>query len=534
MAFSVVQSGSTLYGIDQRGSKVALTLPTGVSLDETLRPQFAVFGNFVIIVNSPSRPITVDANLNVRVLTPAPPSSKPTGAASSGAGALTGSYRARQTFRVYDANGRLISESDFGPTSDAVSLTSKKLALSGLNLSADAVSASGLYRNTNAGSVYFKWAELDGNTQTTFEDDLSDASLSTLSAPSLGTPPNMYLISEFKGRLWGVGKNTKDYVNYSEVGAQYAWPSDNIQPIPRTGSDNRGATALIRRRNSLSVGRANGLYQISGNSDETFRFDNITENCGVEATDSVCVYKDVAFFLWKDGIYKLDGNTVDCITDRRIRRWFTTNRVFNLSRLKFAFAQIDPFKFKYRLFMASAGSTIENCWLDYDFANDKFWGPHMSHDFNPSCGFQFCTDSGLFLPMIGSQSGFVYRERKQKFDGTATPIDFDVVTVRHDAGAPELTKYFGDLTVMTKPNREGGTLNIQATVGTLDEKRRALNPTHPPDETAEMTADLSQDHHRPGRVGVGEAFKLRFRNNRMEDVHLRGYEVDPVSVVGKR
>lgn len=535
MAFTVFQSGSSLYGVDQRGSKVSLTLPTGVTIDSKLTARFAIYGNYAVIVNSPSRPLIVDANLNVRLLTPAAPVGAPVAAASSGSGNLTGAYSAKQTYRVYDADGVLVSESDYGPVSNTVSLTSKNLNLTSLNLSNDIVSASGLYRTTAGTSVYFKWADLDGNTQTTFEDGLSDTSLSTLAAPSLGTPPDLYLIAEYRSRLFGVGKNTKDYLNFSEVGAMYAWPSDNQEPIARLGSDSRGITALIRRRDSLGIGRSNGIYQFTGTDDTNFRVVNITENCGVEATDSVCVYKDVVFFLWKDGVYKWDTEGVKCISDGAIRRWFTSNGTFNLSRLKYAFAHIDPFKFKYRLFLASADSSAENCWIEYDFAQNKWWGPHTSHAFNPTSAFLFSTDSGLLIPVIGGADGFMRRERKRKFDDTETAIDFDVVTNRYDMDAPDQEKYYGQLSVSADAQPDGGTLIVQSTVGDLSQTRRAYNPDHETDATVEHIYDMKQDRHILNRIGVGKAFKLRFRNNEVDkDVKVRGFEINPVNLVGRR
>lgn len=534
MAFSVMQSGSTLVGVDQRGSTVTLTLPTGVTIDSNLQPRFAVFGNYVIMVNSPSRPITIDGNLNVRVLTPLPPTTAMVAAASAGVGTLTGTYKARQTFRIYNTDGTLVSESDYGPDSNSVAIAAKLLNVSSVNLSGESISSSGLYRTTTGTSVYFKWAELDGNTQTTFEDDLSDADLATLSAPSLGSPPDLYLIAEFRNRLFGVGKNTKDYLNYSEVGAQYAWPADNSQPIARIGSDNRGLTALIRKRDALGIGRSNGLYQFTGTSDDNFRIVNLSENCGVEATDSVAIYRDTAFFLWKDGVYKWDTDGIKCVSDNKIRRWLTTNGTFNLSRLKYAFAHIDPFKFKYRLFLASADSRTENCWIEYDFVNDKWWGPHTSHAFNPASAFLFSTDSGLFIPVVGGTDGFLRRERIKRFDDETTAVDFDVVTSRFDMGAPDDEKYFGELSVSTKPQAEAGTLRIQTTVGDVDEQRKAWDPDTV-DSTLDYEYDLREDRQRLGRIGVGKAFKVRFRNNEVEDsVQLRGFEVNPINLVGKR
>lgn len=517
--------------MNQVGSIVPLTLPSNVFVNPDLRPRFATMGNYTIIVNSPSRPLTVDANLNVRLLAPDPPVSKIVLSGVAG-GTLSGTFRVRQTYVVFDAFGNLISESDFGPTSDAATISNQDLLAANINVSPDQVSARRLYRTTTGTAVYFQWIDATGNEITAIQDDLSDAGLATFSAPSMGSPPDMYVLAEFKSRLFGVSKADPNRLLFSDIARPWAWPGDNTEPVPRIGSDNRGVTGLVRRRDALGVGRANGFYQITGTSDANLRFTNISENMGIEATDSIAVYRDVGFFVWKDGVYKWDTDGIKCVSDDKVRSWFTKNSTFNLSRLPFAFGSIIPNRHFYRVFLASAGSSTENCWFDYDFVEDKFWGPHTSHAMNPSCAFQLSTDAGSVVPMIGATDGFIRIDRENRTDDSASdlsvPIDFDVVTARNDLGLPDDEKYFGELSVATTPQPRG-TLTVTTVAGELDEPRSQS------DNLASDEADLTKSRSRLGRVGVGKAFKARFRNNEPGvDVELRGFEINPVSIVGKR
>ena len=537
MAFTIFQAGSTLYGMDQRGSTVALTLPTGVVLDATLAARFAVFGNYAILVNSPNRPLAIDANLNVRVLCPNPPSGPLTLTGVAG-GSLSGDFKARQTYIVRDMNGAVIAESDFGPLmGTATVVASKYLQASAINSSADTVSASRLYRTSSGTAVYFKWMDVDGNTQTSSTlDDLSDAGLATFSSPSLGTPPDLALIAEFRSRLFGVAKADLNRIYYTEVGTSYAWPSINVITVPRLGSDARGATGFARRRDALGGGRTNGFYQITGTSISDFRMVNISENCGIEAPDSVKVYRDTAFFLWKDGVYQWDNAGLKNVSAGKVSRWFTRNGTFNLSRLQYAFAEIDALRKKYRLFLASASSTIENCWIEYDFEEEKWWGPHTSHAFNPSAAFTFSTDSGLRVPMVGATDGFCRLDRLRRTDDDTVGIDFDLVTARQHSvvdsrgdrvGLPDEEKYFGELSISMQPQPRG-VLTVQATAGDLDASRSG-------DPEDAYLAPLTSDRECLGRVGQGKAYKLRFRNNVAgQHVNLRGYEISPSFVVGRR
>lgn len=528
MAFTVFQAGTQLYGLDSRGSRIALTLPSGVTLDSTKPARFTIFGNYAVMVNSPSRPLTIDSNYNVRVLTPNPPTAAPQLTTAAG-GALTGTnYRVKQTYRVRDAFGTLISESDFSPVSGTQTVSAQFLKVTGLTLSSDLVTETQLYRTLSGGSVYFPWVTIQGNTQTSVQDDLSDAGISLVAADPLGSAPDMSLVAEFKGRLWGVAKNDIDNLRYSDVGRMYAWPSANTQPMPRFGSDARGITGFARRRDALGIGRENGIFQLTGTDDTNFRIVSVSEDAGIEAPDSVAIYKNVAFFLWKDGIYTLDENGVTCISDDKVRRWFTRNDTFNLSRLNKAFAVIDPWRKKYKLFLTSAGSTHTDCWIDYDFVTGKFWGPHTSFAFNPTSAFRMHTASGIPIPAIGDDGGFVRVDRKQRIDDDGMAVDMDVVTARDDQGSPDYDKYFGELSIHTKPLLRG-TLNVQSVAGEVDDKRTF--------ETLQQAdhVDLTQSRSRVHRIGNGKAMRLRFRNNEVDvDPIIRGYEVNPVRIIGRR
>lgn len=516
--------------MDSRGSTKALTLPTGVTIDASLPARFTLFDKYAVLVNSPSRPLTIDANLNVRVLTPDPPTTKPTVTGQSG-GSLSGTYKVKYTNRILDAFGNLYAESDFSPQSGSVAITSQWLRAADLQLSSDAITDRKLYRTTTGTSTFFPWITLDGNTQTSIQDDVSDAGLSTFSAASLGTPPDLALCVEFKSRLFGVGKNSLDTLNWSEVSAMYAWPSLNNQPMPRPGSDEKGITGFLRRRDALGIGRQNGIFQLIGTSTDNFRIISLTDDAGIESADSVAVYKNVAFFVWKDGIYKWDEAGVDCLTDGKVRRWFTRDDTFNISRLQNSFGVIDPFRKKYKLFLSSAGSQVEDCWIEYDFLTGKVWGPHTSHAFNPSAAFRVALLGGVSVPVIGGRDGYVRVDRKRRTDDAGTGIDFDVVTSRIDDDSPDTETYYGELTVMTDADRspDPGTLTVQTVVGEQDELRT------PTDVTEADEADLSQNRNRLSRIGIGKACKIRFRNKVAgQDVVLRNFEIDPVYPVGKR
>jgi hypothetical protein len=214
--FTLLQVANTLKLMAGPTSVATLTLPTGVTVTETLKPRFALIDQFAVVVNSPSRPLTVDATGTVRVLTPNPPATAVTIASAAG-GTLTGTFRVKMTYRVRDAGGNIISESGFGPVSNSTSISAAWLRITSIPLSTDAVTSAMFYRTTNNGSVFFPWLEVDGNTQTTAQDDLADVALSLFAANSLGSVPDLTLVAEYQGRLFGKIGGEAERMRYAEA-----------------------------------------------------------------------------------------------------------------------------------------------------------------------------------------------------------------------------------------------------------------------------------------------------------------------------
>ncbi len=516
MAFTIVQAGTALQLVDTAGVIATITLPTNITLSALRTPRFALFSKYVVMVNSPTRPISIDGEGIARVLTPRPPISIPVLTGVAG-GTLSGSFRVKQTFRIKDANGNVIAESDFGPASAAVSISSQWLRVTGLDISPDAVTSTMLYRTTSTGSVYFPWIELDGNTQTSLQDDLADAGLSLAAAPAFGSVPDLTLITEWKGRLWGADRLLIDDIRYCESGRMFSWPAANTVPIPKLGADHRGVTAVMARKDALGVGRMNSIYQMSANSDNSlFKPVKVTESCGVESQESVAVFLDTAYFLWKDGVYQWSNEGVTCISDGKVRSWFATGDYFNQSKFAQSFAYVDPNTKRYKLFLCSAGSSTIDRWVEYDLIEKKWWGPHKTGAFTPSCVLVAKTAEDVQIPMIGSAAGYLFKERSARTDSTATAIDFDVDTKRQDAKTPQVVKIWGETRIASVP-LSTGRMVVTASVGELDAAAA----------TRTLQYDMTLGAGTIGRLGVGKHAKLNFRENTPgQDVQLTGYECD--------
>jgi hypothetical protein len=521
--------------VDEAGVPTALTLPTGVTLRNDVPPRWCPFNNYLVLVNTPSQPLIIDSTGKVRLLTPKAPRLAPVLSAVAG-GTLSGSYTGvRYTFVTVDANFNIISESDYSPASGAQALTAQFLKAANLDLSPDEISFRRIYRPTSNGATLFQWVDLNGNVQTSVQDDLADAGLSLFAAPILGTPPRLTLCAEFRSRLFGVGDLDVEHARFTEAGIQYAWPSDNLIAIPQIGTDVVGINSMIARREALGVGRRNMLVQITGtgveDADGIADFDSVilSRELGVESNETVKVFRDRAFFLWKDGVYRWDSDGIKNISDEGgVRSWFVTDDYFNRAKFPISFAVLDPNTAKYRLFLCSADSTTIDRFVDYDINDGTWWGPHKTDAFSPKSAFLIYDANDRAIPIIGG-SQTMYQEQATRTDGTATAIDMDVIGKQHFDSDPDTEKVFGELSVFQKAFPTG-TIQVTSRVGDL----QSTTPVKP---TVTIVQDCSQARPRTrlGRVGSGKHAQIEITNSEVgQDVEIYGYEIDPVNTIGKR
>jgi hypothetical protein len=315
----------------------------------------------------------------------------------------------------------------------------------------------------------------------------------------------------------------------------YAWPEDNLIEIPSVGSDEFGIIALVPRRQALGIGRRNMFVQITGTGAEDpttgqvdFDVVILSTELGIESQETVKVFRDTGYFLWKDGVYAWGSEGIRCVSDGtpdgkgNVRSWFVTDGYFNKDMFPYAFAHIDPDHPHYRLFLASAGSTVIDRFIEYDINEGTWWGPHKTDLFTPTSAFNRTNAANRTLPVIGGATA-VYEEQATRTDGASTPIAFDVVGKRHAAEEPDLNKVFGEVSVLGRA-QTSGTLSVISRTGELN-KTVAQTQNY----------DMRKNRQRLGRLGQGKHTQLQLTNAEVgQDVELFGYEIDPVNLIGRR
>lgn len=529
MPYYIVQHGTNLSLVVPAGTATTLVMPTGVTVSSALKPRFAVWKREVVVVNSTSEPIAVDKEGDTRVLTPLAPASAPVLAVGA-VGNLTGVYQVKVSFYIKDEFGNLLAESGLSPVSNSVTLTSDVLNVTSIPISAQDVSGRRLYRTTAGGSVFFPWIDVDGNTVTAAQGDLPDAALQLVAAPTnLGSGPNLSLVAEWRGRLWGVDKDNIDSLRRTGADTGYAWDPDLEFEVPPIGRDRRGVTALIKRRDELGVAKWDSFQMVTGNDDDSFTLVQVAEGIGCVSNESVQVIEDEAFFLGAPyGVYKWTDGGITNISDDKVKAWFATDTYFNRARFEYATSNFDPVYKIYSLHLSAAGSSTNDRWIYYDIVADQWYGPHKTGEFTPTASGLLTTSEDKPIPTIGSSNGFLWKNQDTRTDGTSTAIDFDVDTSFMSGAppAPDIDKAFLELAVITKVLSGGlpKILTITPKVGGLDASASEA-----------ISHDMTLGRERLPRLGApGRFAQLNFRQNTADtDTVIYGFEL-PYFELGRR
>lgn len=531
--FYAVHAGTKLYAVSADGTAVEIAPPTGVTINADAPIRFALLERALIVAGpGTSRPFQVDALQVSRLLTPRTPSTSPS-LTPSGIGTLNGVYSYVVTFRIM-SGATIISESPACDAVETADLTNQaQIDLSSIPTSTDAnVNARAIYRTVGDGDVYFLVALISNNTATTYSDTTTDAALAIndqlnddLGEPQGNDAAGSYFkqVTAWRDRAWGIPSIYPDRVHYTGALQPWAWSPDNYLTAKPAGQDAVGATGFAARRDELGVGKRRSLLKVVGFDESDFEMIQVTDGVGIWAPQSVRVIRDEAYFLGEDGVYRWGPAGVDLISRNRAHAWFTSDAYFNRARFSVAFAKYNQRADHYELHLAAAGSDTENRWVSFDLQKQTWWGPHKTDQFTPTTAGVIEDDDGVSWPLTGGSDGVLYKGNQSAAADAGTAIAFEIVTKRHSMDAPDLEKYWGELSVHAKA-QGGGTLSIYPSVGEIDASEGAV-----------VSHVLNVHRRRHRRMGVGKALSLRFVNEEVnQPIDIQGYEVIPVSNLGRR
>jgi hypothetical protein len=478
-----------------------------------------------VIANSVSEPIWLDFDRVLHGISVATPSIPPLIVAGSSTG-YTGTVTARYSNIIKDSNGNLLAESSLSPVSESLTLANQDISYT-IPISADStITGRRLYRTATLGTSYFFLTDIDDNTTTTWLNADADAALS-IEAVSSGdlvkAPSRLKFVVAWKNRLWGVSAQDIDTIYGSVIDAPSSWPTSFS--VPPAGADEYGITGFLPRRDELGIAKRGVIYKLVGDEEANFRLVKLYEGVGCMSPDTCVVIRDQAFWLGADGVYQWDIEGMRSITDETVRPWFTTDTYFARATFANSFAAYDPRTFSYVLFLCSAGSTTIDRWVTYDLTRKKWFGPHKTAAFTPTCAAALPDTNGIPRLMVGATNGYVHIFTADNYydgTGTATAIDFDTYGKFHSGGEPDLTHLWLQPTMLTKVDT-AGTLTVTPYVGALNASAG----------TAQSVA-LTSERTRLARLGVGRLCQLRLRQETAgQGVEVYGFEL-PYAVLGRR
>lgn len=528
--FYLVHSGTKLYRVGVTGDWTEIALPAGVTLTSDRPARFATLNRETVVTNAVSRNIVVSPlDLSTRLLNITGPGASVPTLTLGGAGVLTGEYRYRVTFAIVQ-NGGVLTESPFSDIAGPISPVDNQIDLTNLPISGTAdVNARRIYRTANNGAEYFLLTTLSDNSTTIYTDDTSDYDLALLPlGNTLGNPPGtdgtdrLRLIVSWKDRLWGSPADQPDRIHYTDNRVIYAWDEAAFVTVKPIGQDLIGVTGFAARRDDLLVGKKRSVWIVRGIPPDTIELIQLYEGPGPLSQDAFLVVHDIGYYLGEDGVYQVSGTGIENISEEKVHPWFTTDSYFNRARFDAAFMVWNPLLNHLELHMAAAGSTAIDRWVSFDLRTRQWLGPHVTGAFTPTISGLMEDINALFIPVMGSSGGFIYTENSADATDDGTAIDFDVTTKFHSFNTPDIEKYFGQLSIVSKIE-SAGTLTLTPSVGGLD-----AAPGPP------ISHSLTTGRQRLRRQGTGRYWRLRMQHAANgQSCELYGFEL-PYHELGRR
>lgn len=530
MPFYLTQAGTNLYSVAPDGSATLISLPSGVTIVDTRPLRMAVLNREIVLANAISANTVVSAaDLTTRLLSVPAPGTAPSVAAGA-AGTLTGDYRYKVSFAIIGAGSVTLTESPFSSVAGPVTVAAQQVGLTSIPVSVTTgVNARRIYRTTNGGVDYFLLTTILDNSTTGYTDNTSDYDLALLpTADGLGNPPGVdttdrfRLLVSWKDRLWGAPNLNPDRIYYSENRKLWAWSATAFVTVKPIGADPIGVTAFMTRRDDLLIGKKRALWMIRGTPPDTIQVIQIFEGPGPLSQESCVVIHDEGYYLGEDGVYQVSGTGVTRISEDAVHPWFTTDTYFNRALFSSAFANWNPASNTYELHLAAAGSSSIDRWVSYDLRRKMWLGPHKTDAFTPTMSGLIDDANGVQIAVMGSSSGHLYTENSTTFDDDFVAIAMSARTKFMSANTPDILKFFGELSMITRI-QSGGTLTITPYVGGLDASAGTA-----------ISHDMTLGRQRLRRLGVGRVVQLLLENSQSgRDVEIYGFEL-PFFEYGRR
>lgn len=267
--------------------------------------------------------------------------------------------------------------------------------------------------------------------------------------------PDFSICANYLSRIWTNDKTNRDRLHYSGTGSLSEWQgvsdSGAIDIRPGDG-DPEGITAIFPFKGRLFVAKRNKLYQVVGNSPETFQVLDVSEGLGVETHGAIAALdQDDVLYISSKGVHSVatTSNYGDFTTSFLSTDIQPSFNDWELARLQFTQATYVP-TLNAVAFSISEGSASaqDNIWLY--FITVKKWArwPSVS-----------CQSLGTILLngkatlFFGTAAGKLVRTQNTTYsDYGTTGIRYRLVTgLIYPDNSPVTVKMFKRVTAFFRP-----------------------------------------------------------------------------------
>jgi hypothetical protein len=288
------------------------------------------------------------------------PTITPRGVAGA-SGNPSGTYYLCYTFLIKFPNGEIY---ETGPSSyGSVTVSSQKIEWSGIGIcgytGTGVVIERCLYRYSPALGAIFYVATINNNTDTTYSDDWSDATIAinaVLSTEEYDKPPDNIVDAElYLQRMFAI-KDT--FLYWSEPYLPFSFKTSSAMNFSSNGDNLMG---VVYWGDQLYLASKSTWYRLPGTDPDTWQKKETYADYGIINTHTIAKTKYGVIGLGDhDGLYLFDGSTSSNITIKKLG----ADLFQNISDYKVCWGKFDGLK--YRFFYPTTGSVPDKC-LVVDF-----------------------------------------------------------------------------------------------------------------------------------------------------------------------
>jgi hypothetical protein len=328
-----------------------------------------------------------------------------------------GAHRYVTTFVTRDGK-----ESNRSEPSESVLSEASTILLTNIPTSEEAqVTARRVYRDDQEDALYRLVTTINDNTTTTFSDNLSNADISSATAPEAGgavdnsPPPTLAFVAPYEGYIFGVLSDDRKTIQWCETNEPEYWPSLNTRTF------HTEVKALTPILGGLLICGSDWMVAVTGGEggSRTLAFNEVNPELGCVGPRAITRTKQAIMMVHDDGPHLTTNGSDDWYIGAQIRDQFDdldhstfadSFLVYDRSRYRVLWF-VDGQCFSYSYGNLGTGQVSpEGQGVDpLDLRQGKWSRLTLPDDYTVTCAAIMETDADTPELWIGASDSTVYR-----------------------------------------------------------------------------------------------------------------------------